>query len=169
MWYVAFLLSYGSSKSAALTTLSAESQIATSPCLDGSHLDPRRCPALTSDQSSLVAPIRPLQSSAAGRNLCRSYNCSPITRPRARCTAQPRHSVSSMAYRTRRQDPNNGVYLAISPVCCLLSGNVSDVNAGIYLSTIKIIAALGSSLQPPQPYTPPRHDWLAIFHANVKC
>ncbi|OJT04615.1 hypothetical protein TRAPUB_4680 [Trametes pubescens] len=51
-----------------------------------------------------------------------------------------------LAYRTLlRQDRNNGIHLAVSPVCGPLSGNVSDVNAGIDLKTIKTIVAFGDS------------------------
>ena len=42
-----------------------------------------------------------------------------------------------------RQDGNNGIHLAVSPVCGPLSGNVSDVNAGVQLSRIKTIVAFG--------------------------
>ena len=42
-----------------------------------------------------------------------------------------------------RQDPNNGIHLAVSPICGPLSGNTSDVNAGIDLSCIKTIVAFG--------------------------
>ncbi len=42
-----------------------------------------------------------------------------------------------------RQDGNNGIHLAVSPVCGPLSGNVSDVNAGIDLTRIKTIVAFG--------------------------
>lgn len=49
-----------------------------------------------------------------------------------------------LAYRTLlRQDRNNGIHLAVSPVCGPLSGNVSDVNTGIDLSTVKTIVAFG--------------------------
>ncbi|TFK82714.1 carbohydrate esterase family 16 protein [Polyporus arcularius HHB13444] len=44
-----------------------------------------------------------------------------------------------------RQDGNNGIHLAVSPVCGPLSGNVSDVNAGIDLTRIKTIVAFGDS------------------------
>lgn len=44
-----------------------------------------------------------------------------------------------------RQDGNNGIHLAVSPICGPLSGNVSDVNAGIDLSKIKTIVAFGVS------------------------
>ncbi|KAH9846716.1 hypothetical protein C2E23DRAFT_872225 [Lenzites betulinus] len=44
-----------------------------------------------------------------------------------------------------RQDPNNGIHLAVSPICGPLSGNVSDVNAGIDLGNIKTIVAFGDS------------------------
>ncbi|KAL1948214.1 hypothetical protein VTO73DRAFT_12289 [Trametes versicolor] len=51
-----------------------------------------------------------------------------------------------LAYSTLlRQDRNNGIHLAVSPVCGPLSGNVSDVNTGINLSTIKTIVAFGDS------------------------
>ncbi len=54
-----------------------------------------------------------------------------------------------LAYRTLlRQDRNNGIHLAVSPVCGPLSGNVSDVNAGIDLKTIKTIVAFGVCLRP---------------------
>ncbi|KAI0634479.1 hypothetical protein C8Q77DRAFT_1055451 [Trametes polyzona] len=42
-------------------------------------------------------------------------------------------------------DRNNGIHLAVSPICGPLSGNVSDVNAGIDLSTIQTIVAFGDS------------------------
>ncbi|KAI0771289.1 hypothetical protein BD413DRAFT_476245 [Trametes elegans] len=44
-----------------------------------------------------------------------------------------------------RQDRNNGIHLAVAPVCGPLSGNVSDVNAGITLEKIKTIVAFGDS------------------------
>lgn len=54
-----------------------------------------------------------------------------------------------LAYSTLlRQDRNNGIHLAVSPVCGPLSGNVSDVNTGIDLSTVKTIVAFGVSLRP---------------------
>ena len=46
-----------------------------------------------------------------------------------------------------RQDGNNGIHLAVSPVCGPLSGNVSDVNAGVHLSRIKTIVAFGVRLR----------------------
>ena len=46
-----------------------------------------------------------------------------------------------------RQDGNNGIHLAVSPVCGPLSGNVSDVNAGVRLSRIKTIVAFGVRLR----------------------
>ena len=42
-----------------------------------------------------------------------------------------------------RHDPNNGIHLAVSPICGPPSGNTSDVNAGIDLSCIKTIVAFG--------------------------
>ncbi|KAI0703906.1 hypothetical protein C8T65DRAFT_654606 [Cerioporus squamosus] len=53
---------------------------------------------------------------------------------------RPLH-ISSFA----RQDGNHGIHLAVSPVCGPLSGNVSDVNAGINLTGIKTIVAFGDS------------------------
>ncbi|KAI0672068.1 hypothetical protein C8Q78DRAFT_1068709 [Trametes maxima] len=44
-----------------------------------------------------------------------------------------------------RQERNNGIHLAVSPVCGPLSGNVSDVNAGVDLKSIKTIVAFGDS------------------------
>ncbi|EIW79505.1 carbohydrate esterase family 16 protein [Coniophora puteana RWD-64-598 SS2] len=47
-----------------------------------------------------------------------------------------------------RQDSssdNDGIHLAVSPVCGALSGNVSEVNAGIDLSSIKTIVSFGDS------------------------
>ncbi|KAI0649681.1 hypothetical protein C8Q79DRAFT_900650 [Trametes meyenii] len=44
-----------------------------------------------------------------------------------------------------RQERNNGIHLAVSPVCGPLSGNVSDVNAGIDLKKFKTIVAFGDS------------------------
>ncbi|KAI8996637.1 hypothetical protein BD414DRAFT_409262 [Trametes punicea] len=44
-----------------------------------------------------------------------------------------------------RHDRNNGIHLAVSPICGPLSGNVSDVNAGIDLARIKTIVAFGDS------------------------
>ncbi|KAI9068171.1 carbohydrate esterase family 16 protein [Trametes sanguinea] len=43
------------------------------------------------------------------------------------------------------RERNNGIHLAVSPVCGPLSGNVSDVNAGIDLKRIKTIVAFGDS------------------------
>ncbi|CDO76317.1 Carbohydrate Esterase Family 16 protein [Trametes cinnabarina] len=43
------------------------------------------------------------------------------------------------------RDRNNGIHLAVSPVCGPLSGNVSDVNAGIDIKRIKTIVAFGDS------------------------
>ena len=44
---------------------------------------------------------------------------------------------------TRQDDGNDGIHLAVSPVCGPLSGNTSDANAGIDLSSIKTIVAFG--------------------------
>ncbi|KAI0365404.1 hypothetical protein BV20DRAFT_954326 [Pilatotrama ljubarskyi] len=44
-----------------------------------------------------------------------------------------------------RQDRNNGIHLAVAPVCGPLSGNVSDVNAGIDIRGINTIVAFGDS------------------------
>ena len=43
---------------------------------------------------------------------------------------------------------NDGITLAVSPICGPLSGNVSDVNAGIDLATFKTIVAFGVSSSP---------------------
>ena len=42
-----------------------------------------------------------------------------------------------------RQDGNNGIHLAVSPICASFSGNSSDGNAGVDLKTIKTIVAFG--------------------------
>ncbi|KAI0658160.1 hypothetical protein C8Q70DRAFT_997204 [Cubamyces menziesii] len=44
-----------------------------------------------------------------------------------------------------RENPNTCIHLAVSPVCGLLSGNVSEVNAGVHLSRIKTIVAFKDS------------------------
>jgi len=41
--------------------------------------------------------------------------------------------------------PNGGIHLAVSPRCGPLSGNVSDVNAGLYLHRYKTIVSFGDS------------------------
>ncbi|OSC99273.1 carbohydrate esterase family 16 protein [Trametes coccinea BRFM310] len=43
------------------------------------------------------------------------------------------------------RERNHGIHLAVSPVCGPLSGNVSDVNAGVDLKRIKTIVAFGDS------------------------
>jgi hypothetical protein len=49
----------------------------------------------------------------------------------------------------RRQDPNrnDGIHLAVRPICGPLSGNVTDVNAGVNLHGIKTIVSFGVSVQ----------------------
>lgn len=39
--------------------------------------------------------------------------------------------------------PNNGIHLAVHPVCGTLSGKVADVNTGIDMENIKTIVAFG--------------------------
>ena len=38
---------------------------------------------------------------------------------------------------------NDGIHLAVHPVCGKLDGNVTDVNAGLVLSSYKTIVAFG--------------------------
>ena len=45
----------------------------------------------------------------------------------------------------QRNDDNDSIRLAIGPQCGRLSGSVSDVNAGVDLSTIKTIVSFGVS------------------------
>ncbi|KAI0816831.1 hypothetical protein BC628DRAFT_1413988 [Trametes gibbosa] len=53
---------------------------------------------------------------------------------------------SGLAYNlSLRQGRNNGIHLAVAPVCGPLSGNVSDVNVGIDLGNVKTIVAFGDS------------------------
>ena len=54
----------------------------------------------------------------------------------------------SSSQKVVRQD-NDGIHLAVSPVCGPLSGNTSDVNSGIHLPLIKTIVAFGVSLTRP--------------------
>ena len=63
-----------------------------------------------------------------------------VPRPGARILSRP----SNVA----RQD-NDGIHLAVSPVCGPLSGNTSDVNTGIHLPRIKTIVAFGVSSSCP--------------------
>ena len=44
---------------------------------------------------------------------------------------------------------NNGIHLAVAPACGSLSGNTSDVNAGIDLNRVKTIVAFGVRTQVP--------------------
>ena len=44
-----------------------------------------------------------------------------------------------------RQDSNNGIHLAVSPICGLLSGNSTDANAGVDLRAVKTIVSFGVS------------------------
>ncbi|KAI1782982.1 hypothetical protein LXA43DRAFT_1103129 [Ganoderma leucocontextum] len=59
-----------------------------------------------------------------------------LPRPGARILSRPP--------KVARQD-NDGIHLAVSPVCGPLSGNVSDVNAGIHLPLIRTLVAFGDS------------------------
>lgn len=43
-------------------------------------------------------------------------------------------------------DDNDGIHLAVRPICGPLSGNMSDVNAGVDLDAIKTIVAFGVSI-----------------------
>ncbi|KAI0703893.1 hypothetical protein C8T65DRAFT_654550 [Cerioporus squamosus] len=45
----------------------------------------------------------------------------------------------------RQHRNNSGIHLAVSPACGSLSGNASDVNAGIDLKRVKTIVAFGDS------------------------
>ena len=45
----------------------------------------------------------------------------------------------------QRNDGNDSIRLAVGPQCGRLSGSVSDVNAGVDLSTIKTIVSFGVS------------------------
>ncbi|EJF57074.1 hypothetical protein DICSQDRAFT_112285 [Dichomitus squalens LYAD-421 SS1] len=72
--------------------------------------------------------------------------------------------VAESLSQVARQD-NDGITLAVSPVCGSLSGNVSDANAGIHLPSFKTIVAFGDSYTdggrqdggplPPPVITPP--------------
>ncbi len=55
---------------------------------------------------------------------------------------QPSQHVSSLA----RQDRNNGMHLAVSPVCSPLSGRTADVNAGAHCFKIEIRVVAVSNL-----------------------
>ena len=63
-----------------------------------------------------------------------------LPRPGARILSPP----SNVA----RQD-NDGIHLAVSPICGPLSGNTSDVNSGIHIPLIKTIVAFGVSFNSP--------------------
>ena len=52
-----------------------------------------------------------------------------------------------------RQDSNNGIHLAVSPICGLLSGNSTDANAGVDLRAVKTIVSFGVSLDTVRVYT----------------
>jgi hypothetical protein len=43
-------------------------------------------------------------------------------------------------------DDNDGIHLAVRPKCGPLSGNMSDVNAGVDLDAIKTIVSFGVSI-----------------------
>ena len=62
--------------------------------------------------------------------------------------SRPGARIFSSSQKVVRQD-NDGIHLAVSPVCGLLSGNTSDVNSGILLPFIKTIVAFGVSLTCP--------------------
>ena len=61
---------------------------------------------------------------------------------------RPGARAFSPSQKVVRQD-NDGIHLAVSPVCGPLSGNTSDVNSGILLPFIKTIVAFGVSLRCP--------------------
>ena len=61
----------------------------------------------------------------------------------AHCSRVCPHFVQAPRLRVTRQDGNDGIHLAVSPVCGPLSGNTSDANAGINLGNIKTIVAFG--------------------------
>ncbi len=73
---------------------------------------------------------------ALALSLASAYSIS-LPRPGARILSRP----SNVA----RQD-NDGIHLAVSPVCGPLSGNVSDANSGIHLPLIKTLVAFGVGL-----------------------
>ena len=54
-------------------------------------------------------------------------------------------SARAAQFRLSRQDRNNGIHLAVSPVCGPLSGDSTDANAGIDLGSVKTIVAFGVS------------------------
>ncbi|KAI0767786.1 hypothetical protein C8Q74DRAFT_980891 [Fomes fomentarius] len=45
--------------------------------------------------------------------------------------------LSQEVFSLARQDRNNGIHLAVSPICGSLSGSTADVNAGVALKRIK--------------------------------
>lgn len=49
----------------------------------------------------------------------------------------------------RHPGDNNGIHLAVAPACGSLSGNSSDMNAGIDLKRVKTIVAFGVRAQVP--------------------
>ena len=55
--------------------------------------------------------------------------------------------LSAEALRVPRQDGNDGIHLAVSPICGPFSGNTSDANAGVDLKSIKTIVAFGVSTE----------------------
>jgi hypothetical protein len=42
-----------------------------------------------------------------------------------------------------RDEPNNGIHLAVDPTCGVLGGKVSDVNAGIQPGKYKTLVSFG--------------------------
>ena len=71
------------------------------------------------------------------------------------------HVLSSPA-NVARQD-NDGIHLAVSPVCGPLSGNTSDVNTGIHLPLIKTIVAFGVSSSCPSSAFLWEHQYLMFI------
>ena len=58
---------------------------------------------------------------------------------------------SVYALRLTRQDGNDGIHLAVSPICGPFSGNTSDANAGVDLNRVKNIVSFGVSQRVPMP------------------
>ena len=67
-----------------------------------------------------------------------------VTRTHSLDFPQGQHAQQHV-FPNQRSD-NNGIHLAVSPVCGTLSGSVSDVNAGVNLKDIKVIVAFGVRL-----------------------
>ena len=95
-------------------------------------------------------------------NLALAFSLAPaacglsLPRPGARIFPHPQNIGA-------RQD-NDGIHLAVSPVCGPLSGNTSDVNTGIHLPLIKTIVAFGvGSCRPPSAFLWEHQYLMRIF------